>query len=723
MVLPVPKLDDRTFQDLVNETKKLIPRYCPQWTDHNVSDPGVTMIELFAYMVDVLLYRINRVPERNYLRWLEMLGLRLDPPRPAGTHMDFLLSGPQPEDVKIPVGTELATVRTESQNAIPFATDQDLNIYVPKLVTIRTTPHDKVGPDFNDYKRIMGQEGRPTVEMTDKNGKPTGQKIDAIGIFQDPPQPRDALYFGFEQDLSGHILRFTIEPDSLRGIGVNPNDPPYQWQYWDGKAWLKMEVEQDTTGGLNKPGEIVVHVPFGATFTPVGNDALQAFWLCLHSINPERGQKNYTWAPSIQSVEIEAIGGIVPVSQVEHVRSEPLGRSNGEAGQEFRLNYPPVLARRPSLHPGKTLRLVTDMDRTFVTVKNNDGTFTRAIDKDGAFEAYDAGETLIIMNEDGTFDEWQEVDDFGDSGPNDHHFTLDSLSGILRFGPTLRDVNGREKQYGAIPSADKLLVFTRYRTGGGAKGNVGANTITVLKSSIPYVDTVTNKRPATGGVDAESLEQTMMKGPQMLRVRSRAVTADDFEYLAMEASPQVARAKCIPPTPEQVKACNPVSRVLVVPNSNHVDELIPANELLLSKEVQVTVAQYLDSRRLVTAAVNIVPPVWRFVSIEVDVRKRRNVKADDLRKNIEQKLYKLINPVHGGPDGHGWPWERDLYQSEIIALVHNVEGVEHVEAVRLFYYEDANKLDDPSTRKPAQASITCPINGLLASGTHVVVIR
>ena len=107
MVLPVPKLDDRTFQDLVNETKKLIPRYCPEWTDHNVSDPGVTLIELFAYMVDVLLYRINRVPERNYLRWLEMLGLRLDPPKSARTDVTFYLSGPQLDTVTIPVGTAI----------------------------------------------------------------------------------------------------------------------------------------------------------------------------------------------------------------------------------------------------------------------------------------------------------------------------------------------------------------------------------------------------------------------------------------------------------------------------------------------------------------------------------------------------------------------------------------------------------------------------------------
>src|SRR5439155_11262953 len=136
MILPVPKLDDRTFQDLVNETKKLIPRYCPEWTDHNVSDPGVTLIELFAYMVDVLLYRINRVPERNYLRWLGMLGLRLNPPKSARTDMTFYLSGPQLTDVGIPIGTEVATVRTEQQNSISFATDRDLEIRVPKIAKI-----------------------------------------------------------------------------------------------------------------------------------------------------------------------------------------------------------------------------------------------------------------------------------------------------------------------------------------------------------------------------------------------------------------------------------------------------------------------------------------------------------------------------------------------------------------------------------------------------------
>ena len=83
MPLPDPQLDDRRFQDIVNEAKGLIPRYCPEWTDHNVSDPGVTLIELFAWMTDLLLYRVNQVPDKMYVHFLELIGVRLAPPRPA----------------------------------------------------------------------------------------------------------------------------------------------------------------------------------------------------------------------------------------------------------------------------------------------------------------------------------------------------------------------------------------------------------------------------------------------------------------------------------------------------------------------------------------------------------------------------------------------------------------------------------------------------------------
>src|SRR5438477_8116276 len=106
MPLETPRLDDRRFQDIVDEAKSRIPRYCPEWTDHNISDPGVTLIELFAWMTDLLLYRINRIPDRNYIAFLNLMGVRLAAPRPAVADITFRLSAAQPETIVIPHGTE-----------------------------------------------------------------------------------------------------------------------------------------------------------------------------------------------------------------------------------------------------------------------------------------------------------------------------------------------------------------------------------------------------------------------------------------------------------------------------------------------------------------------------------------------------------------------------------------------------------------------------------------
>ena len=82
-MLPAPNLDDRHFQDLVDDAKRLVQQRCPEWTDHNVSDPGVTLIEAFAQMVDQLIYRLNRVPDLHYVKFLELIGVELRPPAAA----------------------------------------------------------------------------------------------------------------------------------------------------------------------------------------------------------------------------------------------------------------------------------------------------------------------------------------------------------------------------------------------------------------------------------------------------------------------------------------------------------------------------------------------------------------------------------------------------------------------------------------------------------------
>src|SRR4051794_21505078 len=129
MSLPSPNLDDRKFQDLVDHAKRQIGLRCPEWTDHNVSDPGVTLIELFAGMTEVMLYRLNRVPEKNHIAFLEMLGIELEAPKPAKTDLRFRISSNLITDEDEGEGSEIkldarrtvvGTIRTETEDAVEF---------------------------------------------------------------------------------------------------------------------------------------------------------------------------------------------------------------------------------------------------------------------------------------------------------------------------------------------------------------------------------------------------------------------------------------------------------------------------------------------------------------------------------------------------------------------------------------------------------------------------
>src|SRR3712207_886857 len=158
-MLPAPNLDDRTFQGLVDEAKRLVQNRCPDWTDHNVSDPGVTLIEAFAQMVDQLIYRLNRVPDLNYVKFLELIGVELRPPAPALGRVTFWLSAPQPQTVLVREETEVATPRTDIHEPVVFSTSRPLDILPCSFAHAATT---LVGKDPTDHTAaLLGKQGFP----------------------------------------------------------------------------------------------------------------------------------------------------------------------------------------------------------------------------------------------------------------------------------------------------------------------------------------------------------------------------------------------------------------------------------------------------------------------------------------------------------------------------------------------------------------------------------
>jgi len=656
MTLQAPKLDDRKFQDIVHEARSKIPLYCPKWTDYNLSDPGITLIELFAWMVDMLLYRLNRVPEKNYIKFMELIGIRLEPPKPATVDVTFRLSAPQPEAVTIPRGTEIATVRTETEEAITFTTNQDLTIILPNLAYALTTPDDAA---FNDCM--------PALKNPDLQ----------ISIFQETPEENNALYLGYSESLSAHTMALTIE-SSIEGIGVDPRNPPLVWEFWDGEKekWSALRMESDTTGGLNTNGQVILHIPNTTTMREVNRQ--NASWIRCRAIKLRPGQRPYTTSPRVRSVISESIGGTVPASHAFQTTNEVLGRSGGTPGQSFQLQNVPVLSR-------------------------------------------ESGETIEVETEtEGEFEPWQEVIDFSNSGPDDLHFTGDSVSGEIQFGPSVRQPSGEEHQYGRVLPAGRQIRFTAYRCGGGVVGNVGEGTITVLKSSIPYLASVTNFEAAKGGTDPETLERAKLRAPQVLKNHTRAVTAEDFEYLALQTSSEIARAKCIVPgTPTDGQSPPPgVVRLLLVPVVSECDRLITSEELELPRRLREEVQAYLDERRLLATRLEIAPPAYVPVAVEARIKVKAGRDTGQVASDVEKRLYRYINPVCGGPDGNGWPFGVSLSLPEIYATIQGTPNADYIEEAKLFPI-------DPTTgeRQEATTRISISPNSLLCSYKHEIIVE
>jgi predicted phage baseplate assembly protein len=658
MALQSPRLDDRTFKDLVDEARARIPLYTPEWTDHNLSDPGITLIELFAWMTDIVLYRLNRVPDRHYVKFMELLGMRLHEAEAARTEITFWLSAPQPATLTIPAGTEVSTIRTETEQAIIFTTDAPLDIKVPELTHVMTS---------------AGSEDARTFRMVRAEAVQAGSET--FAAFATDPQPAtgDAFYLGFSTDLSEHLLGITLEVDRAEGAGIDPNRPPYVWEAISTdleREWVQVDVDYDGTLGLNVSGVVRLHLP---RMRRTARNEQMAYWVRCR-LDMSGGESRYNTSPRIRRLTVGSWGGTVAATNVTTVRSEVIGRSDGSPGQVFYLEHKPILARS-------------------------------------------AGEFLTIRREDGREERWQEVSDFSSSQANDRHYTIDSDTGEVRLAPAIQQPDGVVRRYGALPEKGALLTMSAYRYGGGLVGNVGANTLTVLKTSLSYVERVSNRIPAAGGRDAELLEAAKMRVPHFLRSLNRAVTAADYEYLTREAAPGlVGRVHALRPplvNPGEVK-------LLVIPFIPRLQGFIAPESLELPADLRSVITAYLDERRLISTRLEVTQPLYQWVQTEVRIRVAPGENPERVAAAVEARLFDFINPLVGGADGEGWPFGRDLFTSDVMAAVLSVPGVNFVRSVRLLPVTYDRRQYTVSTET---SEIRLPPQGVVVSYQHNVILE
>ncbi|MGW4996454.1 putative baseplate assembly protein [Streptomyces hydrogenans] len=621
MTLPSPHLDDRHFQGLVDEAKRLVQRRCPEWTDHNVSDPGVTLIEAFATMVDQLVYRVNRVPEKSYRTFLDLIGVRLHPPTAAGTDVTFRLSAPQPEPVFVRAGTEVATVRTETEPAVVFGTTRDLTIVPCAYTALATLP----------AAGSAGGAGADTaaVDRTEE----LALRRD-VPCFSPAPAPGDALYVGLSAAVPAGVVVLRLDCD-VQGVGVDPLRPPLLWEAWDGRRWTACDVEKDDTGGFNRSGELILHLP--ATHTALSIVRRTGGWLRCRLVAAAPDQPTYVAPPVVRGITAFTIGATVAAEHAERITDEVLGTAEGVAGQSFTVARPPVV-------PGEFALEVTAPE--------------------GA-EASGAP--------------WTRVDDFAHSGPADRHFTLDEGTGRVEFGPAVRERDGTVRHFGDIPEKGATVRVRAYRTGGGLRGNVARSTLRVLRGTVPFVARVENRRPALGGVDGETVDSARVRGPLTLRTLQRAVVPRDYELLAREVAPDAARVHCVPEDAEGGV------RLLIVPSGrSDARGRIAFEELDPPPRTLARIAEYLDARRPIGARVVVEPPFYQGVTFVATVQASRGAAAERVREEALAALDGYFNALTGGPDGSGWPFGRPVQTGEAYAVLQRVPGVDLVDDVRLY---------------------------------------
>ena len=365
-----PQLDDRRYDDLVAEARARIPRYTPEWTDHNDSDPGITLVQLFAWLSDMLLYRLAQVPEQNYLKFLELLGVELAPARPARVEVTFPLLATAPASLIVPARAQLMATVAGSPRPVVFETDRALIALRAPLDTVLT---------FHD-------------ERFDDRTRENAQASEGFEPFGPAAVAGSALYLGLRgADAPPPVeldLAFVV-PEAVGASSVTCGGQASQllassrlaWEFWDGDAWRPLRVRADTTLAFIRSGHVTLELPAAGRMQPlVLGDMTEPRWW----VRARLERAAYERTPVLQWVRTNTVAA----TQAETIVDEIVGGSDGQPNQLFRLASAPVL----------------------------EGSLLLEID-DG---------TGVVA--------WQEVTDFYGSGPSDAHFVLDRTTGELRFG-------------------------------------------------------------------------------------------------------------------------------------------------------------------------------------------------------------------------------------------------------------------------------------------------
>lgn len=675
MPISPPALDDRNFDGLVEDLLARIPAHTPEWTNPRLGDPGRTLIELFAWLTDTLLYRANLIPERQRLVFLKLLGIPMRPARAASGLVSVFFkedSLRKPEDLRARKIQPLARL----SGPVNFETREELTI-LPVTAEIyykrKLSQAEKngLGDLLGGLQQIYRLNGSPDPYIT--TAAFVGGGADPGGVDLVQRTVDGCLWIALLAPKAEWVgeTRKVLGSSTTLSIGIAPAIKttelfeqigprarlPVVWEVSNLTAegeveYLTLEALSDSSNALTERGVARLALPSEEFLDAPSNDVSAKPQAGVGDLpprvdDPETAARLVTWirlrpAERLQSLSLSWAGiNAVEIDQRQTVYNRVIGESDGSIDQVLQLP-------NQSVEPD-TLDLQVEVEGL-------------------------------------GFQTWRQVEDLATAGRDDAVYSLDSEAGTVRFGNGIR---------GSVPEAGRRVRVARMRAGGGAAGDLPPGTLNRIEAfdlDGARIDTlrVTQMLATVGGADSETLAAAEQRIPALFRHGDRAVTEADYRRLAADTPGlQLGRVEVLPRFKPHQRRANVPGVVSVMIWPYQADRLAPNPRP--DRPTIEAVHQYLDRRRPLGVELYVIGCEYIPIGLSVGIDIREGHGRESTLNAVRERLRRFLWPLPpGGPGETGWPLGRDVGDRELEVEVARVPGVGGVRGINLFERADKN---------------------------------
>ena len=702
-MLPIPVLDDELFSEIVKNARNMIPRLNPNWTDYNSHDPGITFLELFAFLKENQQYHLDQIGPKNRKKYLKLLGMEQQ--QRAAARTTAVVSGRVPGD-RLPRGTRLIA------GDVTFETDCDLGLSGSRLKGGFIWDGEK-SADF--AAGVHAAAGKLRLEMFGREAKAGSM---CYLCFDQPWVPEQPIRLQLWLCEEGPIRRNSVAGEMFVPL------VQLTWEYLAHDGWKSVTVAEDETHGLLFSGRLTLKTdeqPCPAVRGDGGElcpGSGGAYWIRGRLV-----QGGYDVPPVLAGVS----DGVAPVVQREtDALCRQMTAENGAVREESLLaaagEYQVYLADEEGLwHPVDAEREYDNGAALFRLPEDTEGeilllawrpefSVKRQLARGDGFpcQSYSLpkkgqlpGDFVLLVEETDRPDVWSvwtRVEDLDTSGAEDRHYILDEEEGVVSFGDCI---------YGMAPEGRILIAGHAVTRGTG--GNIKAGTLTNIRAEDLRIlggeegeIRVHNPDDAFGGRDREQEEACFRRFRRQLRRSDRAVTDEDYERLVRQTPGlMIANCKAIPvdriPRRDGSLDENCVT-IVVEPYS-------PAAERVLTSAYRENILGYLEDKRMLGTKVSLLSPEYIRITIYAEILSQPQYldAGERIRAAVEAYFQK------------GWEFGEPVRYSELYGILDAMDCVQRVESLTI----DAQ---GRGISRGINGDVILPHNGLavLHSGSYQV---